>query len=89
MRWRSGGYLPPEGQEDYAAELTRFGIETTIVVPGSFTSGTNHFAYFTAYMRSSQADMILEIDEAEKIVFWTISKNVTGGELGCSLNEFG
>ena len=27
----------------YAAELTRFGIETTIVVPGSFTSGTNHF----------------------------------------------
>jgi NAD(P)-dependent dehydrogenase (short-subunit alcohol dehydrogenase family) len=38
------GHLPPEGQGDYAAELTRFGIETTIVVPGSFTSGTNHFA---------------------------------------------
>jgi NAD(P)-dependent dehydrogenase (short-subunit alcohol dehydrogenase family) len=29
----------------YAAELTRFGIETTIVVPGSFTGGTNHFAH--------------------------------------------
>ena len=29
----------------YAAELVRFGIETTIVVPGSFTSGTNHFAH--------------------------------------------
>ncbi|WP_405932002.1 SDR family NAD(P)-dependent oxidoreductase [Streptomyces sp. NBC_00827] len=28
----------------YAAELARFDIETTIVVPGSFTSGTNHFA---------------------------------------------
>ncbi|MCX4703622.1 SDR family oxidoreductase [Streptomyces sp. NBC_01352] len=28
----------------YAAELARFNIETTIVVPGSFTSGTNHFA---------------------------------------------
>ena len=28
----------------YAAELARFGIETTLVVPGSFTSGTNHFA---------------------------------------------
>jgi NAD(P)-dependent dehydrogenase (short-subunit alcohol dehydrogenase family) len=38
------GYLPPEGQGDYAAELTRFGIETTIVVPGSFVSDTNHFA---------------------------------------------
>ena len=29
----------------YALELARFGIETTIVVPGAFTSGTNHFAH--------------------------------------------
>jgi NAD(P)-dependent dehydrogenase (short-subunit alcohol dehydrogenase family) len=29
----------------YASELIRFGIDTTIVVPGSFTSGTNHFAH--------------------------------------------
>jgi NAD(P)-dependent dehydrogenase (short-subunit alcohol dehydrogenase family) len=29
----------------YAAELARFGIETTIIVPGSFTRGTNHFAH--------------------------------------------
>ena len=28
----------------YAAEVSRWGIETTIVVPGAFTSGTNHFA---------------------------------------------
>jgi NAD(P)-dependent dehydrogenase (short-subunit alcohol dehydrogenase family) len=28
----------------YAVELARFGIETTIIVPGSFTGGTNHFA---------------------------------------------
>jgi NAD(P)-dependent dehydrogenase (short-subunit alcohol dehydrogenase family) len=28
----------------YAAELARFGIETSIIVPGAFTSGTNHFA---------------------------------------------
>jgi NAD(P)-dependent dehydrogenase (short-subunit alcohol dehydrogenase family) len=28
----------------YAAELARFGIDTTIVLPGSFTTGTNHFA---------------------------------------------
>lgn len=27
----------------YAAELIRFGIETTIIVPGAFASGTNHF----------------------------------------------
>src|SRR5262249_29338613 len=29
----------------YAAELVRFGVETSIVVPGSFTSGTTHFAH--------------------------------------------
>lgn len=28
----------------YAAELAHWGVETSIVVPGSFTSGTNHFA---------------------------------------------
>jgi NAD(P)-dependent dehydrogenase (short-subunit alcohol dehydrogenase family) len=29
----------------YALEVARFGIETSIVVPGSFTHGTNHFAH--------------------------------------------
>jgi hypothetical protein len=28
----------------YSRELTRWGIETSIVVPGAFTKGTNHFA---------------------------------------------
>lgn len=31
--------------ESYAAELARFGIETVILVPGAYTSGTNHFAH--------------------------------------------
>jgi NAD(P)-dependent dehydrogenase (short-subunit alcohol dehydrogenase family) len=29
----------------YARELARWGIETSIVVPGAFTRGTNHFAW--------------------------------------------
>nr|WP_286165222.1 SDR family NAD(P)-dependent oxidoreductase [Pantoea sp. 201603H] len=29
----------------YARELSRWGIETTIIVPGAFTKGTNHFAH--------------------------------------------
>ncbi|HEY4352651.1 MAG TPA: SDR family oxidoreductase [Paraburkholderia sp.] len=29
----------------YARELSRWGVETSIVVPGAFTSGTNHFAH--------------------------------------------
>ncbi|MFC8782228.1 SDR family oxidoreductase [Streptomyces nigra] len=31
--------------KSYAVELSRFGIDTALVVPGSFTSGTNHFAH--------------------------------------------
>jgi len=29
----------------YARELSRWGIETSIIVPGAFTHGTNHFAH--------------------------------------------
>ena len=29
----------------YAGELSRWGIETSIIVPGAFTKGTNHFAH--------------------------------------------
>src|SRR5918996_3464274 len=44
-----GPYFAAKAAEDslavsYAAELARFGIETTIIVPGAFTTGTNHFA---------------------------------------------
>jgi NAD(P)-dependent dehydrogenase (short-subunit alcohol dehydrogenase family) len=43
-----GPYFAAKAAEDalavsYAAELARFGIETTIVIPGSFTTGTHHF----------------------------------------------
>jgi len=45
-----GPYFAAKAAEDalavsYAAEVSRFGIETTIVVPGSFTTGTNHYAH--------------------------------------------
>jgi NAD(P)-dependent dehydrogenase (short-subunit alcohol dehydrogenase family) len=31
--------------ESYAAEVAKFGIDTTIMVPGAYPSGTNHFAH--------------------------------------------
>lgn len=42
-------YFAAKAAEDslavsYAAELARFGIDTVLVVPCSFTTGTNHFA---------------------------------------------
>src|SRR5688572_24149876 len=39
------------------------------------TSGTAHHAFFAAYMDGAVRDMILEIDDSAKIVFWTISEN--------------
>ncbi|MFF3243751.1 SDR family NAD(P)-dependent oxidoreductase [Streptomyces sp. NPDC002870] len=39
----------------YAAEVLRFGIDTTIVVPGAFTSGTNHFLHAGAPVDTHRA----------------------------------
>lgn len=41
-------YFAAKAAEDslavsYAAEVARFGIDSSIIVPGSFTTGTNHF----------------------------------------------
>jgi NAD(P)-dependent dehydrogenase (short-subunit alcohol dehydrogenase family) len=45
-----GPYFAAKAAEDalavsISAEVSRFGIESSIVVPGSFTAGTNHYAH--------------------------------------------
>ena len=40
----------------YAGELARWGIETSIVVPGAFTAGTNHFAHAGSPADTARAD---------------------------------
>jgi NAD(P)-dependent dehydrogenase (short-subunit alcohol dehydrogenase family) len=40
----------------YAAELARWGIETSIVVPGAFTKGTNHFLHAGKPVDQARAD---------------------------------
>ncbi|GAA5122509.1 SDR family oxidoreductase [Pseudonocardia adelaidensis] len=60
-----GPYFAAKAAEDalavsYAAELARFGIDTTIVVPGAFTRGTNHFAHAG---RAGSADIVAAYDE--------------------------
>jgi NAD(P)-dependent dehydrogenase (short-subunit alcohol dehydrogenase family) len=39
----------------YAGELSRWGIETSIIVPGAFTHGTNHFAHSGSPADASRA----------------------------------
>ncbi|SMH51089.1 NADP-dependent 3-hydroxy acid dehydrogenase YdfG [Rathayibacter oskolensis] len=43
-------YFAAKAAEDslavgYAVEVARFGVDTVIIVPGSYTTGTNHFAH--------------------------------------------
>jgi NAD(P)-dependent dehydrogenase (short-subunit alcohol dehydrogenase family) len=40
----------------YAGELARWGIETSIIVPGAFTQGTNHFAHAGKPADDARAD---------------------------------
>jgi NAD(P)-dependent dehydrogenase (short-subunit alcohol dehydrogenase family) len=40
----------------YARELARWGIETSIVVPGAFTKGTNHFAHASGPADAARLD---------------------------------
>jgi len=44
----------------YAGELARWGIETSIVVPGAFTKGTNHFAHAGAPADEAVAKLYAE-----------------------------
>lgn len=43
--------------QSYALELARFGIETTILVPGAFTNGTMHFEHATPPEDGERADV--------------------------------
>lgn len=40
----------------YAGEVARWGIETTIIVPGAFTKGTNHFTHAGAPADKERAE---------------------------------
>jgi NAD(P)-dependent dehydrogenase (short-subunit alcohol dehydrogenase family) len=57
----------------YSTELARWGIETSIVVPGAFTKGTNHFAH-----SGSPADKA-RVDEYEKGPYAGVSDQALKG----------
>src|SRR4030081_1522131 len=57
----------------YAGELARWNIETTIIVPGAFTSGTNHFA------RSGAAEDKARLKEYESGPTANLTKQIMQG----------
>jgi NAD(P)-dependent dehydrogenase (short-subunit alcohol dehydrogenase family) len=52
----------------YAGELARWGVETTIVVPGAFTKGTSHFA--KAGSPADQADLVSRPRAENRLCVW-------------------
>jgi len=44
----------------YSTELSRWGIETAIIVPGAFTKGTNHFAHSGSPADEARADAYIK-----------------------------
>jgi len=61
--------------ESNAAELIKFGIETVIVVPGAYPSGTNHFAHAGAPADQRRA---AEYEELYGKLREVINQNVAG-----------
>ena len=72
----------------YAKELASFGIETAIVVPGAFTTGTNHFAnaghpeskaIVEAYTAAYPANFA---DDVQKALAETVPDDANPSEVG-------
>ncbi len=48
--------------------------------------GARRFGFFGVYAESSVLEMVLEIDEDEKIIHWMITDDVTAKEQQCTLS---
>ena len=48
--------------------------------------GTRRYGFFGVYAENSVLEMVLEIDEGEKIVHWVITDDVTAKDQQCSLS---
>jgi hypothetical protein len=49
--------------------------------------GTRRYGFFGVYAENSVLEMVLEIDEDEKIVHWVITDDVTAKDQQCALSE--
>jgi hypothetical protein len=48
--------------------------------------GERHYGFFGVYAENSVLEMVLEIDENEKIIHWVITDDVTAKDQQCSLS---
>jgi len=49
--------------------------------------GSRHYGFFGVYAENTVLEMVLEIDEHEKIVHWVITDDLTAKDQQCALSE--
>jgi hypothetical protein len=88
------GLLAPPLQAKYPVEELRVvlarcrGITHEIDRFSTPSWGGRRFGFFGVYAEISVLEMILEIDEDEKIIHWVITNDVNATEQQCTLNSF-
>lgn len=77
----------------YARELAPFGIETSIVVPGAYTTGTNHFAHSGVPDDKPRAEAYAAAwpkgfaDDMLKALAATVPEDADPGEIGIAVAD--
>jgi hypothetical protein len=85
--------LTPDLQAKYALEDLRLtlarchGLTHGIERFSTPSWGTRRYGFFGVYAENSVLEMILEIDESEKIVHWVITDDVTALDQQCILGD--
>jgi hypothetical protein len=84
--------LAPALQEKYSVEAVRNALARCRVLTHDIfrlstpTWGARRYGYFAVYAETSAFEMILEIDDSERIVHWVITDNVASENQQCTLN---
>ena len=87
------GLLDPSLQAKYPIEtlrtvLTHCRVLTHDIFRLSLPSwGARRFGFFAVYTETSIFEMVLELDESEKIVHWVITDNVTSSSQQCTVDN--
>ena len=86
------GLLSPSLQAKYSVEDLRLilarchGLTHEIDRFSLPSWGARRYGFFGVYAENTALEMVLEIDENEKIVHWVITDDVTSGDQQCALS---
>lgn len=83
--------LAPALQARYTPEMLRTSLSLCRVLTGEIfrlstpSWGTRSYGFFGVYAETGVLDMVLEIDDAERVLYWTITDDVTSRKQQCEV----